>query len=261
MALAMSMILLREDAPLSLDDLQHAFRTKWPDASAPADASEDGTTLSFRTGSADIIVARMPAPIPWSDLEGPCATSILWPKAAEDLKQHAAHDIVTVTGDLNPIELAVTLTKATASVLSTSPTALGVYWGGATLLIPKKIFIDFAEEVLPLGPPLHIWVDFRVGKQTGSSSGGFTSGMTALGFMEFEVAESPEKPAELRERLTELARYLVEKGPVIKDGDSVGRDAEERIRVVYTESIFGHTGLVMRLEYEPSQPKPWWKVW
>ncbi len=261
MALAMSMILLREEALLPLDDLQHDFRTKWPDVPAPADASEEGTTLSFRTGSADIIVGRMPAPIPWSDLEGPCATSILWPTAAKDLKEHTAHHIVTVTADLSPAELAALLTKATASVLSTCSTALGVYWGSATLVIPKDIFIEFAEKVLPHGPPLHIWVDFRVGKQTESSSGGFTSGMTALGCMEFEVAESPEQPAELRERLIELAAYVVENGPVIGDGDSVGRNANERIRVVYSESIFGHPGRVMRLEYEPSQPKPWWKLW
>jgi hypothetical protein len=85
--------------------------------------------------------------------------------------------------------------------------------------------------------------------------------MTALGCMEFEAAESPEKPAELRERLIELAACMVKQGPVIRDGDSVGRNAQERIRVVYSDSIFGNAGRVMRLGYEPSQAKPWWKVW
>lgn len=257
----MSMILLQEDAPLSLNDLQRDFRTKWPDLPPPTGASEDGATLSFRTGSAEIIVGRMPAPVPWSDLEDPCVTSILWPKATDELKGHAAHLIVTVSGDLGPVDLAVLLTKATASVASTCAAALGVYWSNAPLVIPKNVFIEFAEKVLPHGPPLDIWIDFRVGRRTDRSSSGFTSGMAALASLEFEVVESPETPSELRERLVELARYVVENGPVLKDGDSVGRNARERIRVRYSKSTFGRAGRVMRLEYEQSPSKPWWKLW
>jgi hypothetical protein len=250
MALAISMILLRKDLPLSLDEIQRHFRTKWPYLPAPVDASDDGSTMGFRTGAAQIIVGRMSFPVPWSDLQGPCATSVLWPDATDVLQGHAAHYIVTATATLGPIEISSLLTKATASVLSTSSTALGVYWGSATLVIPKELFMSFAEDVLPHGPPLNIWVDFRVGRRSHSSIGGFTSGMTALGLMELEVADSPEQPADLRERLIEIATYLVENGPVIRDGDSIGRHESERIRVIYSDSIFGHAGRVMRLEYE-----------
>ena len=51
-------------------------------------------------------------------------------------------------------------------------------------------------------------------------------------------------------------------GPVIKDGDTVGEDANERIRVVYSKSAFGHDRQVMRLQYDTASPKkPWWKLW
>jgi hypothetical protein len=109
---------------------------------------------------------------------------------------------------------------------------------------------------------LHIWVDFRVGKDGERTSSGFTAGMAALGLMELETQHCPEPPGELKDRLLGLAGYLLENGPVIRDGDTVGEDANEKIRVVYAPSSFGHEGRVMRLEYEkPSPQKPWWKLW
>ena len=62
----------------------------------------------------------MRGPIPWSDLEGPCATSILWPKAAEELRPHTGHLIVTVLRqDDDPLEGSRMLTRACTSVLAT----------------------------------------------------------------------------------------------------------------------------------------------
>ncbi len=261
MALAISMVMFSDDPNLSVADIQRGVAKKWPDLPSGTDSDEKDNTLSFRIGSADVIFGKMPAPFPWSDLEGPCVTSILWPDAADALKGHKTHVIVTVNGELDPIALSTLLTQATASLMATSP-ALGVYWGNATLVVPKDIFIDFATDVLPHGPPLHVWVDFRVGTDGDKSSSGFTTGMAALGHMEFESQSAAEPPGELRERFLALAGYIVENGPVINDGDTVGEDANERIRVVYSDSAFGHEGKVMRLVYEQSSAtKPWWKFW
>jgi hypothetical protein len=78
--------------------------------------------------------------------------------------------------------------------------------------------------------------------------------MEALGHMEFEALESPETFADLRERFMGLAGYVLENGPVIRDGDTIGEDANERIRVVYSDPAFGHKNKVMRLEYETPIP-------
>jgi hypothetical protein len=262
MSLAISMVMLREDVALSGAAIQRELSAKWPALPRATDIEQKDDTLAFRVGSSDVILGKMSAPIPWSDLEGPCATSVLWPKATEEVKQHKIHWIVTVSGELKPVELSTLLTQATASVMASCPAAMGVYWGSATMVIPKNIFIDFAVKVLPLGPPLHIWVDFRVGRDSEKTSSGFTKGMDALGHMEFETQGCPEPPGELRERLLGLAGYVLENGPVIRDGDTIGEDANEKIRVVYSKSAFGHEGKVMRLNYEqPSPQKPWWKLW
>ena len=262
MAMAISMILLTADAPIRGGEVQRHLAENWPDLAAPTEVEEVEGTLSLQLGDALVVMGKMPAPFPWKDLEGPCATSILWKNAAEEIKRHTHHWIVSVHGELTPVMLSTRLTQATAAIMASCPAAIGVYWGNATLIVPKNIFSEFAEKVLPLGPPLHVWVDFRVGRDSETSSSGFTAGMKALGHMEFETQRSPEPPGELRERLLALAGYVVENGPVIRDGDTVGEDAQERIRVVYSNSAFGHEGKVMRLVYEtPSAKKPWWKLW
>jgi hypothetical protein len=262
MPISLAMVMLSSDVPMRGADIHKALGEHWPSLPAMTDPQEEDGSIAFRVGAADIILGKMPAPIPWTELEGPCATSLLWRNAAEEVKQHQIHWVVTVSGELNPMEMSTLLTQATAATLAACPTAIGVYWGNATLVIPKGIFCDFARKVLPLGPPLHIWLDFRVGRDTEKTSAGFTAGLKALGHMEFEAQNAPEPPGELRERLLSLAGYVLEKGPVIRNGDSVGEDAEERIRVVYAPSAFGHEGQVMRLQYEQASPaRPWWKLW
>ena len=260
MAIGIAMIMLSTDSPIRAKDVQRHLAQSWHDLPAASDIEDKDGMLSLQIGGASLIMAKMPAPIPWIDLEGPCETSILWKNSASEVKKHSIHWIVTVNGDLDPLPLSKLLTQATAAAMAACDRAIGVYWGNATLVIPKNIFIDFAKDVLPHGPPLQIWVDFRVGKDSDTSSSGFTVGMKALGHMEFESQKSPEPPDELRERFLALAGYVVENGPVIRDGDTVGEDAEERIRVVYSDSSFGHDGKVMRLEYETASiKKPWWK--
>jgi uncharacterized protein DUF4261 len=260
MDVGVSMVMLREAAAPSAARVEQELRTRYPDLDAVLD-SDNGSTVSIRLRDGDFLYTFVEAPIPWSDLEGPCATSLLWKNAADEVKAHCAHLIVAIRTELNAVERSTLLTKVTVALLAASDAAIGVYWGNATLVIPKAIFLEFAEQILPLGPPVDIWIDFRVGWQEEKRSAGFTQGLTALGHMELVAQDSPEKPGDLRERFHGLAGYLLEHGPVIKDGDTIGNSAKEKIRVVYGPSSFGHEGFVMQLHYEAAPAKPWWKIW
>lgn len=157
----------------------------------------------------------------------------------------------------SPLEKSKLLTQVTASVLETCPAALGVYWCNATLVIQPELFRDFAVKILPAGPPLPIWVDFRIGKNEQGQVSGFTTGLRALGLMELETHNASEPGSELRSRFEGLIYYLLENGPIIKDGDTIGEDQHERIKVVYADSKFGHAEQVLRLDYEPIKKKGW----
>lgn len=258
MAISVAFIPLNPHAKLSSRAIRADFAARWPDLPEPEPAQAEKDQVAFCVGDSDVIIALMPAPIPWSDLEGPCRTSWLWKDAESALRQHSGHLIVTVLSEEGPVEQSGLLTRVCASVLATCKEAPGVFWSNAALLVPSGLFQDFATRVLPHGPPLYIWVDFRVGSSGKGKSSGFTTGMAALGHMEFETEHSPEPPGELRERFFGLANYVLENGPVIKDGDTIGQDANERIRVVYAKSAFGHKGKVMRLEYGSGKSRRSW---
>jgi hypothetical protein len=262
MSLSMAMIALGPNARLSGAAIQADLARQWPSLPKATAMEEKEDTFSFRVGTLDVIAGLMPAPIPWSDLEGPCATSWLWKDAAAVLRSHAKHLILTVSGEEQALDRIRLLTQVAASVLATCPEAVGVFWTHAAMVIQPPLFREFATTILPGGKPVHIWVDFRVGKGASGKLAGFTTGMEALGHMEFETEDSPEPPGELRERFIGLANYVLENGPVIRDGDTIGEDANERIRVVYADSAFGQKGKVMRLEYSGSKrKKPWWRPW
>ena len=261
MSVSLALVPLAPQARLSSKAIRADLAAKWPDLPAPESTQAEKDQVAMRLGDQDVIIALMPGPIPWSDLEGPCRTSWLWPNAESDLKDHTTHLIVTVLSPAGPIERSRLLTQVCASILATCQQAPGVFWSNAALLVPSAVFQEFATRVLPDGPPLYIWVDVRVGAadKKGSAgqpvSAGFTSGMAALGHMEFETKSSPEPPAELRERFFALANYVLEHGPVINDGDTVGENADKRIRVVYAKSAFGHPGQVLQLQYSSSRPR------
>ncbi|WP_254507475.1 DUF4261 domain-containing protein [Anatilimnocola floriformis] len=261
MSLSLAFIPLLPKAQLSSSAIRADLVANWPQLPKPEPVKGETDQISFRIGSSDVIIAFMRAPIPWTDLDGPCQTAFLWPDAEPVLRSHVGHLIITLLSKEGPVAQAGLLTQVCAAIVGSCPQAPGVFWSNATQLIRGDIFRDFAVKFLPDAPPLYLWVDFRVGPSGNGKSSGFTTGLTALGHMEFETESSSESPGELKERLFGLANYVVENGPVIRNGDTIGEDANERIRVVYAKSAFGHEGQVMRLEYDAPPKKKGWFGW
>lgn len=258
MSVALAFIPLAAGAKLSSTAIRTRIAEDWPDLPTPERAESKKEVMSIDIGGEVVMIALMRAPIPWSDLEGPCETSWLWKDAAKELRKHTSHLIVTILSKSDPIEQSKLLTQVCSSILAVCEQAPGIYWSNATLLVPSKLFQEFAQTFLPTGLPVLIWVDVRAGKRDNGKTAGFTSGMSALGHMELETETSTESPGELRQRFLSLAEYLLENGPVIKDGDTIGEDANERIRVVYSKSAFGHKEKVMRLEYGSAKSRKGW---
>lgn len=250
MAIAVAMVMTAEDDQVQAAALTEDFYKRSPDLPKPSDVTQDDRIVSFKIGTDDVMLSRVRAPISWADLEGPCKTSLLWRTALQDVREHHFHHIVCVSAPLDPVALSGLLTRAVASALSALPSATGVYWVRAPLVVQSALFLDFATNVLPHGPPLQMWVDFRVWREESGTAAGFTSGMTELGVAEIEVPSAPELPSELYDRLLELASYAVSNPGAIRDGDTVGRDASEKIRVRFEPSRFGRTATVMVLSYE-----------
>ena len=246
---SLATILLPGPPGHTLEGIRECFQRHWPEMAEMAGAEIRDAVLSWSYSGQEIYVSRMAAPMPWGDLEGPCATSVLWKNATAEVMTHKEHLLVVIMGEAAPVERARLLTRITAALLLANPSALGVSWASSAVVVPAAIFLDFALKILPSGPPLWIWVDFRVGANPDGSAAGFTQGMAGLGLMEMETRNAMESPAALRERLNCLAAYLIDKGMVIQQGHSVGTSAEEVIVVEFGPSSFGHAGDVMKLNY------------
>ena len=85
-------------------------------------------------------------------------------------------------------------------------------------------------------------------------------GLDAFGLIEIETRNASEKPSVLRERLTSIVHYLFASGPIIRDGDTIGEDARQKIRARYGDSSFDRSESVMRLDYEIEATASGWAL-
>lgn len=205
--------------------------------------------VSFNLGDEFVALALMPAPYP--EIEGPLETTWMWPPTPprEDVKQHESHLLVTMMGgEGDPVRRRLTLTAVTA-LAARQPGVMAVYWPEGTLVTFPPLFIDMGEGMnSPEAPPLYLWVDLRALRNEDGTTALFTTGLKALGHMEMEIPRIKMGIGELREWMLNIMYYLLEKGPVLKHGQTIGMTAEQKIRIQHAASVFGHPGKVIRLE-------------
>jgi hypothetical protein len=198
-----------------------------------------------------VALALMPAPVPASDIQGPSATSWMWPKgtSATSVKAHKTHILATAIGDgVSPQEARLILSQVLA-LLAKEPDVMGIYWPQAGIIHHPAVFADFASsknaaELLPV----NVWIDFRTGKNPDGSAVCFTQGLSAFGLMELEYPKSSMSPSDLRQWMQNIAQYTLDKGPVLLHGQTLGGTADEKIKIIHTKSQFGAEGNVIRLE-------------
>lgn len=235
------MVLLDEPASVTAEGLADAWSESWSSGPAPTnfEVREDNqgpgpATMTFDLDGLTVAMAMIPAPIPGGELDGPAATTWLWPGASAAMGRVGAHVVVWVSGP-DAVQNHWAVTRVVSAVIRATG-ALGVYWGSAGLVISGEVFDGLAHEYVG-GLPTMLWVDYRATVRRRRASL-FTVGMADFGLMEIEIHRSKRKPGELREFVMGIAGYLIESGPVINDGDTVGGSEAEKIKVRYAPSEF-----------------------
>jgi len=256
----MCIIPFSDESPFRAAEFARHFQTTWQRSGRLGNFSNSGATISWAIGTSSIVLGRMPTPIP--DLQVSENQHVpVWPNWRHDLSHHRTHWIVTVNDPaLSTIEGARLLTQVTHSILATHATAVGVLWGSHAQMSSSKNFQQLAPGLNVGVDPTILWIAIRVARQEAGPAGprsvGMTRGLSDLELMDFEAPRAAESAEALQERLLELSEYLLAHGLVIKDGDSVGHDANERIRVTYADSSFGSAQRVLRLDYD-APPQGW----
>lgn len=238
------MILSSRTTPPSDASVRSALERAFPSKASVRDA-EDAIWMLEIPGLENAFASFVPMPIPDGEAED-AADSFLWPDGSR-FAVHQSHVILGSAGEhKNKVKAVLALTKLAAAMLDACD-GIAVYWGSGSITVPRDQFVDFAEDADADDLPLFLWCRFQVTQSDEGRVGLYTLGLRQFGLMEIEVDESSKDPKELLEFVFNVAHYLVQNGPVIKDGDTVGGSAEERIVVKRGQSVLDATQSVYKI--------------
>ncbi len=200
-----------------------------------------GETMGF--------LAHMPAPVPGGEAEESADENFLWPNGREETAAHQSHVIVTVArGDLTPVQSAIAVSRLALVALELYD-GIGVYWGNACVCNSRAIFEDFCEDISEEHVPVPVWLRFQVVRADNDEVGLYTLGMPQFGLMDIEVDSCRMPVGDLFEFVSNIAHYLIQSGPVIEDGNTVGGSEDERILVRHLPSMIDEERLVYKIVF------------
>lgn len=181
-------------------------------------------------------LGHMPAPIPNQEAEENAEGNLLWPNGREEAAKHRSHVIVTNMGTSGtPVAAAVALSRLALVALNLFD-GLGVYWGSASVCHSRPIFEDFCQDLSEEQIPVPMWLRLQFFRPSDEELGLYTLGMKAFGLMEIEVDQCSLDAEELMDFVCNIAHYLIQNGPIIADGNTVGGTEEQRILVRHLPS-------------------------
>lgn len=191
---------------------------------------------------------RIDYPIPWQDLEGPCATSWRWDEAIEVMRRHRAHLVVTIMGDAGDhLDRALLLSRILVACIRTHDAA-GVYWGDGALVNAPEAFVEETMAADRDDPPVLLWIDFRVQFNDDNTLNIITAGLTPFGCMEIELLATRQK---VQPALMVVARTstILLQGEQIAHGDTIEYEGGERITTTHERSVWDRPGKVLRIHW------------
>lgn len=209
------------------------------------ETSENTIVLQLRTGSVTIML--MDRPIPNSELKRTCKRAWDWRNACETVGPHKAHLIVsTMQTGLSKIDSALLHTKVVAALLDDS-NALASYWG--VNLRERSEFLKQAKGADRKNLPVTLWVSILVTRDSPEKWSASTRGMGEFGLREIESKESRIDGRNFYRYVIGLSMYLIEKGAIIKDGETFGESPKQNIRVRLAPSYWNEGQDVYRLVF------------
>jgi hypothetical protein len=247
--IALAMIALREPQLPSADEVVNYINKHWPNERSFGTAETVDDIIFFTGENGEIaFVSLTPFPIPWGDLEIPCQTAFQWPEACEQLKKMNSHAVVSVVRqDDNTVEAHKRNTMLVQAVSALS-SSLGIYWGEAETVWSPEGF-ENSSLAMDSDPPYLLWVGLKMAREDDGKTSAYTVGMNRFGVMNVEVLYSNSELMDVLEVVGDVALYLLQSGAVIKDGETVGHNSDQKIKVSIVPSFNDPKEKAYRLAY------------
>ncbi len=246
----LALILLDEAELPAFEDVARYVGENYADGPSMTVAGSTEHLFTCTIGEYTAAATLVPKPVPWSQLEGPCATAWFWPDAAKAVRDHQAHLLVTLVDEGGKeIPKATALTQLVAGLVSASRSC-GVFWGPGRLIHPPRAFLDQAVQLASDDLPLFLWVDFRVERTETGGTRLYTTGLEALGYTELEVANYLGEPQTLLEFAYNIAHYQLAQSKELNEGDTIGLTEEVQVVAHRVPSMFDESLEVVGLQFE-----------
>ena len=246
----LALVALEQPEIPSFDRLSVWHQEHFREAPQPGLAGSTDKLLTLTIGDFTAAVTLVPRSIPASQLEGPAATAWYWPDAADALRGHQAHLLITVIDEGgSSVRKAEALTRLTAAIAAVAPSA-GIFWGPGRLVHSPDAFIDQGLQMRDDNLPLFLWIDFRLEQSGERSYRLYTTGLEALSQRELEVSHYEGAPQALLDLAYNIAHYLIDQRKVVNDGDTIGVTDQLQVTARRGPSMLGGEMEVIRLELE-----------
>lgn len=189
---------------------------------------DDGAGIVLRAGGNIVLVRLLKTPVPEGLIKDLCVNAWYWRQACEETAKHRAQAIVGVMqSSLDRLDTRLLLTDAVAAAMDDN--AIASYWLAS--LQSREAFIRQSAQIGRNAPPIWLWVNFRLSNDAEKGLSLSTSGMDQLDLLEIEAKDVNRPLREVVPLLQGMAQYLASRGPVIKDGETIGDSPRLNIKV------------------------------
>ena len=200
----------------------------------------------FRVAGGTVMIGLIGAPLPKGQIDDLCAGAWYWRQACEATSAHTAHIAVSVLDtNLDKLDASLLLTDVVASLMDGN--AIASYWGAS--LQPRDAVLRQSAKISRDLPPIWLWVNFRVSNDVEKGFSLSTQGMEEFGLREIEAKDVSRPGQEVFSLLVGMGQYLISKGPVIKDGETIGDSPSLNIRVRQGPSYWREGATVYRVTW------------
>lgn len=243
---SVAFILRTQDSELDLQVLKKSVEATLS-ISITEPLVEEKSVITFKNNDNLFLISRMPFGVPQEEVRSALSSSLLIKNKSGIAEGQKAHLVVSVSSEsATKIQNRLLLTKLVSAILNSSD-SVGVYWGSAGQVIQPDIFLSFAKSADEKNLPIPLWLSFTVGKGEKGETNFFSTGMKDLGYFEFEVIDLKMNWEDCYYFLLDFTNYFITSGDKIADGDTIGRDENEKIKVKYLKSELTDDPTVMRI--------------
>lgn len=243
----LSFVLLAEPKLPAPNAFRAALEKRLAGRVAIQDMEADGErVMLLRMAGGTVMVGLIDAPLPKGQIDDLCAAAWQWRQACEATSVHKAHAVVSVLGTTGDrLDAHLLLTDVVASLLDGN--AIASYWGAS--LQSREAFLRQSANISRDVPPVLLWVNVRISSDAQKGFSLSTQGMESFDLREIEAKDVNRPGREVFNLLVGMAGYLIAKGPVIQDGETIGDSPTLKVRVQRGPSHWREGATVYRVTW------------